>query len=117
MGLIDSHAHLTFPELREQVDGVLARATEAGVDAVTFAAPCFDDCNDNGVDDLDDIANCAGDPACADCNGNDIPDGCELAADPLLDCDGGPVGVVSAGFILLVFLCSDFDNFIIETNI
>ena len=28
MGLIDSHAHLTFPELRDQVDDVLARATE-----------------------------------------------------------------------------------------
>ena len=34
MALIDSHAHLTFPELRDQVDGVLARAAEAGVDAV-----------------------------------------------------------------------------------
>jgi len=34
LGLIDSHAHLTFPELRDQVDAVLARAVEAGVDAV-----------------------------------------------------------------------------------
>jgi TatD DNase family protein len=34
MGLIDSHAHLTFPELRDQVDDVLARADQAGVDHI-----------------------------------------------------------------------------------
>ena len=34
MGLIDSHAHLTFPELIDQVDDLLDRATEAGVDRV-----------------------------------------------------------------------------------
>ncbi len=34
MGLIDSHAHLTFPELRDQVDAVLGRCDDVGVDAV-----------------------------------------------------------------------------------
>lgn len=34
MGLIDSHAHLTFPELRDHVDEVLARCGDAGVDRV-----------------------------------------------------------------------------------
>ena len=34
MGLIDTHAHLTFPELSEQVADVLARCDEAGVDRV-----------------------------------------------------------------------------------
>lgn len=34
MGLIDTHAHLSFPELREQVDAVLARCGEAGVERV-----------------------------------------------------------------------------------
>jgi TatD DNase family protein len=34
MGLIDSHAHLTYPELHDQVDDVLARARAAGVDRV-----------------------------------------------------------------------------------
>ena len=34
MGLIDSHAHLTFPELRNQVDAILDRCTTSGVDAV-----------------------------------------------------------------------------------
>ena len=33
MGLIDSHAHLTFPQLREDIDSVLQRSIEAGVDA------------------------------------------------------------------------------------
>ncbi len=34
MGLIDSHAHLTFPELGEQVEAVLARCAQADVDQV-----------------------------------------------------------------------------------
>ena len=34
MGLIDTHAHLTFPELRDQVDAVLARCDETGVERV-----------------------------------------------------------------------------------
>ena len=38
MGLIDSHAHLTFPELHDQVEDVLARARAAGVDHVITIA-------------------------------------------------------------------------------
>ncbi len=38
MGLIDSHAHLTFPELHDQVDDVLARARTAGVDHIITIA-------------------------------------------------------------------------------
>ncbi len=34
MGLIDSHAHLTFPELRDHVEELLARWCDAGVDRV-----------------------------------------------------------------------------------
>lgn len=34
MGLIDSHAHLTFLELREQVNDVLERCQQAGVERV-----------------------------------------------------------------------------------
>lgn len=34
MGLIDSHAHLTFRELLGQVDDVLARSSRAGVDRI-----------------------------------------------------------------------------------
>jgi len=34
MGLIDSHAHLTYPELFGQIDGVLQRCETAGVERV-----------------------------------------------------------------------------------
>ncbi|RME36433.1 MAG: TatD family deoxyribonuclease [Planctomycetota bacterium] len=34
MGLIDSHAHLTFPELRDQIEDVLGRCERAGVERV-----------------------------------------------------------------------------------
>lgn len=34
MGLIDSHAHLTYSPLYDQIDGVLARCAAAGVDGV-----------------------------------------------------------------------------------
>ncbi len=34
MGLIDSHAHLTYPEFEGRIEDVLARCTEAGVDRV-----------------------------------------------------------------------------------
>jgi FG-GAP repeat len=36
------------------------------------------DCDENGIDDAEDIANCVGDLACGDCNRNGIPDGCEV---------------------------------------
>lgn len=43
MGLIDTHAHLTFPELRDQIDGVLARCDEAGVERVITVGTDLDD--------------------------------------------------------------------------
>ena len=43
MGLIDTHAHLTFPELRDQVDAVLARCDEAGVERVITIGTDLDD--------------------------------------------------------------------------
>jgi len=36
------------------------------------------DCNNNGVADNQDIANCDGSPWCSDCNTNRIPDECDL---------------------------------------
>jgi len=45
------------------------------------------DCDGNGANDAYDIANCTGDPACDDCNMNDVPDVCDVdPADP--DGDG-----------------------------
>lgn len=34
MGLIDSHAHITYPPLIEDIDAVMTRCADAGVDAV-----------------------------------------------------------------------------------
>jgi|GEM_PF-5891909 len=39
-----------------------------------------EDCNENGIPDDQDIANCdPNDPACQDCNGNGAPDECDIA--------------------------------------
>ncbi len=44
--LIDTHCHLTFPQLREQTAAVLARAREAGVWRVITVATTPDDARD-----------------------------------------------------------------------
>ncbi|MCH7592680.1 MAG: TatD family hydrolase [Planctomycetes bacterium] len=49
MGLIDTHAHLTFPELRDQIDAVLARCDEAGVERVITVGTDLDDA-ENAID-------------------------------------------------------------------
>ncbi|MHC4949240.1 MAG: M12 family metallo-peptidase, partial [Planctomycetota bacterium] len=64
----------------------------------------FDDCNGNGVRDVDDVAagtseDCDGNGvpdecdvvATADCNGNGVPDACDLAAGTSEDVDGNGV--------------------------
>jgi len=43
MPLIDSHAHLTYPELSGQVDGVLERCAESGVERVITIGTSLDD--------------------------------------------------------------------------
>lgn len=48
--------------------------------------PCdvnFEDCNSNGIDDVQDIAS----GSSTDCNGNGIPDECDLAEGTSLDCN------------------------------
>ncbi len=66
-------------------DVAMAGAYQGDADVVdTGSAYVFDigppitDCNSNGIDDADDIANCVGDLACGDCNRNEVPDGCEV---------------------------------------
>jgi len=49
------------------------------------------DCNGNGIPDDCDIANCDGSAGCSDCNGNGIPDGCDIASGAAADCDGNEV--------------------------
>ncbi len=43
----------------------------------------FPDCNNNGINDAEDIANCDGDPSCSDCNNDGSPDECGV----FIDCD------------------------------
>lgn len=45
------------------------------------------DCNNNGISDDIDLANCPGLPECDDCNVNQVLDSCDIAADPSLDLD------------------------------
>jgi hypothetical protein len=49
------------------------------------------DCNNNGIPDDQDIADCDGSAWCGDCNGNGVPDGCDIAAGTSTDCDGNGV--------------------------
>jgi hypothetical protein len=54
--------------------------------------PVEADCNGNGIPDECDIANCPpGDPACGDCNGNGVPDGCDIAGGASEDCNDNGV--------------------------
>jgi TatD DNase family protein len=43
MGLIDSHAHLTFPQLCGRIDEVLARCDEVGVERIITIGLNLDD--------------------------------------------------------------------------
>jgi len=43
MGLIDSHAHLTYPEFAGRIDEVLARCDEAGVEGVITIGTSLED--------------------------------------------------------------------------
>jgi hypothetical protein len=47
--------------------------------AIRTTAPTivFSDCNNNGIDDAEDVADCVADLNCTDCNRNRIPDVCE----------------------------------------
>lgn len=76
------------------------------------ASPDCTDCNHNGIRD-----SCEGLPDCnanglpdqcefADCNNNGIADVCDIAAGTSLDCDGGPLGVISSGAARYASSCS-----------
>ena len=70
-----------------------------------------DDCNNNGIPDDEDLANCDGSPWCSDCNTNGVLDECDidlgLSADCNTnqvpdECDVAPGGEVSPGDWLIV---------------
>ncbi len=49
------------------------------------------DCDGNGVPDGCDLEQCDGDPSCGDCNGNGIPDACDIDEGLLSDCSGNGI--------------------------
>ena len=57
------------------------------------------DCDNNGIEDSCDIADCVEDPDCDDCNGNDVPDFCDITAgnSPDVDGDGVPDECLACG--------------------
>ena len=57
----------------------------------TLAIGAFVDCNNNGIADSTDIANCNGNPACDDCNLNGVPDECDIDDGTSPDTDGNGV--------------------------
>ena len=62
-----------------------------GYSTVASAVWTFDDCNDNGIPDAQDIADCTGEPWCGDCNNNEVPDGCDIDAGTSQDVNGNGV--------------------------
>ncbi len=63
-----------------------------GTPAMSLLALPLTDCNENGIDDAIDIANCPpGVLTCSDCNANGIPDDCDIDSGTSLDCQ--PNGV------------------------
>jgi serine protease AprX len=61
------------------------------VDAYAALNFTFTDCNDNGIDDADDLADCDGSPWCSDCNANQVPDECDVADGTSADINGNGV--------------------------
>ncbi|MEE9293897.1 MAG: thrombospondin type 3 repeat-containing protein [Phycisphaerae bacterium] len=58
-----------------------------GCDENCVNEPGGNDCNNNGVEDAQEIATCPGEPACSDCNTNSIPDECDITDGTSLDLD------------------------------
>ena len=59
--------------------------------AYVFNGWSENDCNGNWIPDECDIASCDGDPACDDCNENGVPDGCDIADGTSEDINGNGI--------------------------
>jgi len=92
--LIQAHPEWTVDQMRQQLfetaDYFVANGTFEptfvrgfGIANAAAAAGIGEDCNDNGVDDLQDIL----DETSQDCNGNGVPDECE----PNEDCNNNTI--------------------------
>ena len=49
------------------------------------------DCDANGIPDAIDWADCQGDPACGNCNGNGRLDSCDIASGASVDANGNGI--------------------------
>ena len=61
------------------------------VDAYAALNFSFTDCNDNGIDDADDLADCDGSAWCSDCNGNEVLDECDIDDGTSADINGNGI--------------------------
>ena len=80
----DSSTSMTFEALFQgrEADTTISWGPELA--SITIPAPAGPaDCNDNGVEDADDIA----DGTSQDCNGNAVPDECDIESGNSNDCD------------------------------
>ena len=81
-------------------------AQGAGTMAVSCDGVPFTDCNENGVDDGVDLSQ----GTSQDCNANMIPDECDIEDGTSDDCDGGPVGVIAGGDVIVNTYCFGCHN-------
>lgn len=79
-GIRDSIYVDSMPQADADGDGTLDACQDCDNDCGGFPVA------DPSCLDAQEIATCAGDPACGDCNGNGIPDGCDV--DPSLPFEG-----------------------------
>lgn len=118
-GYVPNNPLSAFDGMDKQGLWTLEAADFVGSDSGTITAwslqfanqgndPCppITDCNNNGVDDADDITL----GTSQDCNSNTIPDECDIASGTSLDCDGGPVGAASGGAAIFGTFCFGCHN-------
>ncbi|MCK4660521.1 MAG: thrombospondin type 3 repeat-containing protein [Phycisphaerae bacterium] len=82
--LLDGRAY--FAQLKCP-DGVDPFYDPAWRPATTVVLHVSGDCNNNGIPDTQDIADCDGSPWCDDCNDNGLPDECDISTQGELFCN------------------------------
>ena len=65
--------------------------SEANGPAYADSLLVYSDCNENGVPDDQDLADCDGSPWCSDCNGNGILDECDIVCGNDTDFNGNGI--------------------------
>jgi len=87
----------TFAAVETPSFGTSGLTFRVDYDTTDLRLTVVKDCDFNGAPDSEDISGCAGDPDCGDCNGNTIPDVCDIdqcdrAIDPdCADCNNNDI--------------------------